>query len=79
MLFKIQGTGCYNINVIFILSPKDGLPEFAKFLHVYSFSCIWKKDGEVFGENTHCVKSVQIQSFFWSIFSCIRAEYGLTE
>ena len=24
----------------------------------------------------HCVKSVQIQSFFWSIFSCIRTEYG---
>ena len=24
----------------------------------------------------HCVKSVQIRSFFWSIFSCIRTEYG---
>ena len=24
----------------------------------------------------HCVKSVQIQSFFWSVFSCIRTEYG---
>ena len=24
----------------------------------------------------HCVKSVQIRSFFWSVFSCIRAEYG---
>ena len=23
----------------------------------------------------HCVKSVQIRSFFWSIFSCIRTEY----
>ena len=23
-----------------------------------------------------CVKSVQIRSFFWSIFSCIRTEYG---
>ena len=23
----------------------------------------------------HCVKSVQIRSFFWSVFSCIRAEY----
>ena len=22
----------------------------------------------------HCVKSVQIQSFFWSVFSCIRTE-----
>ena len=24
----------------------------------------------------HCVKSVQIRRFFWSIFSCIRNEYG---
>ena len=24
----------------------------------------------------HCVKSVQIQSFFWSVFSCILSEYG---
>ena len=24
---------------------------------------------------SHCVKSVQIRSFFWSVFSCIRAEY----
>ena len=23
----------------------------------------------------HCVKSVQILSFFWSLFSCIRTEY----
>ena len=26
--------------------------------------------------NLHCVKSVQIWSFFWSVFSCIRTEYG---
>ena len=26
--------------------------------------------------NTHCVKSVQIQSYFWSVFSCIRIECG---
>ena len=25
---------------------------------------------------THCVESVQIQSFFWSVFSCIRTKYG---
>ena len=24
----------------------------------------------------HCVKSVQIRSFFWSVFSCIRTEYS---
>ena len=26
--------------------------------------------------HTHCVKSVQIQSFFWFVFSRIRTEYG---
>ena len=24
----------------------------------------------------HCVKSVQIRSFFWSVFSRIRTDYG---
>ena len=24
----------------------------------------------------HCTKSVQIRSYFWSVFSCIRIEYG---
>ena len=24
----------------------------------------------------HCVKCVQIRSYFWSVFSCIRTEYG---
>ena len=24
----------------------------------------------------HCMKSFQIQSFFWSVFSCIWTEYG---
>ena len=24
----------------------------------------------------NCVKSVQIRSYFWSVFSCIRTEYG---
>ena len=26
-------------------------------------------------KRTHCVKSVQIRSFFWSAFCCIRTEY----
>ena len=25
----------------------------------------------------HCVKSVQIRSYFWSLFSCIRTEYSV--
>ena len=24
---------------------------------------------------SHCVKSVQMRTYFWSIFSCIRTEY----
>ena len=24
----------------------------------------------------HCMKSVQIRSYFWSVLSCIRTEYG---
>ena len=29
-----------------------------------------------FYHSCHCVKSVQIGRFFWSVFSCIRTEYG---
>ena len=29
-----------------------------------------------FSRRIHCVKSVQIRSFFWSLFFCIRTEYG---
>ena len=45
-LFKIQRTGCYDINVTFTSSPKDGLLKLVKFgfQHFSSFSCIWKKD-----------------------------------
>ena len=25
--------------------------------------------------NPHCVKSIQIRSYFWSLFSCIQSEY----
>ena len=32
--------------------------------------------GEIGSEMGHCVKSVQIRSFFWSVFSRIRTEYG---
>ena len=29
-----------------------------------------------FSLRVHCVKSVQIRSVFWSVFPCIRTEYG---
>ena len=52
-LFKIQDTDCYNINFIFILSPKDVLLEFFKFefRHVSSSSYICRKDCKVLGKN----------------------------
>ena len=31
--------------------------------------------GSGYGDMRHCVKSVQIRSFFWSVFSCIRTKY----
>ena len=34
------------------------------------------KDSAAVISAPHCVKSVQIQSIFWSVFSCIRTEYG---
>ena len=33
---------------------------------------------ESFGDK-HCVKSVQIRSFFWSVFSCIRNSVQIQE
>ena len=31
--------------------------------------------GDFDSSNSHCVKCVQIRSYFWSVFSCIRTEY----
>ena len=48
-------------------------------IHAYSLIAL---DSKHFGTEMmnlcfeHCVKSVQIRSFFWSVFSCIRTEYG---
>ena len=40
------------------------------FFNIFQFSETMKS------WTTHCVKSVQIRSYFWSLFSCIRTEYG---
>ena len=54
MLFKIQGTGCNNINFTFISSQKDALLKFLKseFRRATSFSCISKKKAIVFDKIT---------------------------
>ena len=41
-----------------------------KYQYLHKF-----KDKSLSGMITHCVKSVQIRSYFWSVFSCIRIEY----
>ena len=42
-----------------------------KYQYLHKF-----KDKSLSGMITYCVKSVQIRSYFWSVFSCIRIEYG---
>ena len=37
---------------------------------------IFSSSNHNFFNPLHCVKSVQIRSYFWSVFSCIRIEYG---
>ena len=45
------------------------------------FHLFWNSDQDIkvnltYPTQTHCVKSVQIRSFFWSLFSFARAEHG---
>ena len=46
---KIRATSCYDINVKCTYFLKDGLLKSLKFKfkHVFSFSCIYKKDDKV--------------------------------
>ena len=37
---------------------------------------LWREDQIFHLELQHCVKSAQIRSYFWFVFSCIRTEYG---
>ena len=41
--------------------------------HLFILSWMLKNSS---GKYAHCVKSVQIRSFFWSVFSRTRAKYG---
>ena len=36
---------------------------------------IFSSSNHDFFDTLHCMKSVQIRSYFWSVFSCIRIEY----
>ena len=47
-----------------------------KSLGIYWSSILAISYDIVVPDMRHCVKSVQIRSFLWSVFSCIRTEYG---
>ena len=47
-----------------------------KINSVYAKSNMLGIPAYVFVSIIHWVKNVQIRSYFWSVFSCIRAEYG---
>ena len=50
-----------------------------KTLKIKDNDVIIRSDRDLFGKILilqHRVKSIQIRSFFWSAFSCIRTEYG---
>ena len=50
------------------------------FLQNTSGQLLLFQDVNLLAANTcqhyHCVNRVQIESFFWTVFSCIRTEYG---
>ena len=48
---------------------------FANVLNEWFLSDRRLTENEIEQNITHCLKSVQIRSYFWSVFSCIRTEY----
>ena len=61
--------------MMFIPSSLSEPSHFSQTSHFYKmiFPC---PPITIFVIKIHCVKSVQIRSYFWSVFSCIRTEYG---
>ena len=48
------------------------------FGQYFTQCCLYRDSPTLIPLLTHCMKSVQIPIFFWSVFSCIRTEYGET-
>ena len=46
--------------------------------HISDFEIMLRNIGKTskYSDYCHCMKSVQIRNYFWSVFSCIRTEYG---
>ena len=84
--FKIQGTGCYDINVTFMSSPKVGLLEFikSKFRHVSSFSPHWKEECTILDKRLETNSRNILQnihrmfySWYFAIFYQKTSKFGL--
>ena len=75
MTFSMTLANCYiQYTLIFVRYSIASTHWFVYFWTCSAaFSCI-KIISSLQGK--HCVKSVQIRSFFWSVFSCIRTKYG---
>ena len=53
------------LSKVIIWASLKAIPCFSKLFYIiFCFIRAW--------ERTHCVKSVQIRSYFWSVFSCIQ-------
>ena len=66
---------CQNANIsskIVHIFKKIHIVSLYSFALVFSISIIWQPRSS---GNHHCVKSVQIRSVFWSVFSCNQSEY----
>ena len=69
----------YSQTLCWLIEPR--IPSSICLFSLYDFQCCYSINwywvvNRSTSQNTHCVKSVGIRSFFWSVFSCILTEYG---
>ena len=70
---------CIGLNLRRNMSKQKLKPNsnYAKSIKTFIVSYTrWKEESLMSHWIWHCGKSIQIRSFFWSLFSCIRTEYG---
>ena len=73
-VFKILNVSYSREKIVFLLIGFL-LNVDSNIFNLWKFSFIYKNISTDLSD-THCVKYVQIRSFFWSVFSWIRTEYG---
>ena len=70
-LFLSPSTNFYQ----FFTTSHQRLPSFTTFINFYQFLFYFTNFYQIFINSKwfyfHCVKNVQIRSFFWSVFCCI--------